>query len=245
MEGLPREVTDATLVDLSARELQIRACVSSDCKTVKEFILNNLMQQARMTNHYIYRSLPLLSVYFLALAFAIRKYNPWHSSDWGRFVFLVSAFTALFLVSVDYPVFYYYERKTKTTLQHDSFLQNPEQAIKTSGFKCWVATYGDALVAVLVLRSIDSNEAEIPYWFVRSRYRHSGLGGDLMNEALQYARTTKDLDLVKMETSTINARANKTLQRFGFEREKGPNDNKILALFRIHNLKWLLHTSGP
>jgi ribosomal protein S18 acetylase RimI-like enzyme len=236
MTGQDSEQSKETLI---TRELQ-----ANDVKHAKEFILNNHMQGTRLTNGFIYRSIPWLSAYIFLLASAFKKLHPWNTSDWGRFLLLCCALTALSLVAVDYPLYYFYKHKTKELLREDAFLQNPEHAVAKLGFKCWTTLYNENIVAILVIQaSAKDKEAVIAHWYVQARYRNNGLGGDLLSEALHHLKQ-QNLARLTIKTSTVNQNANITLEQFGFERSSLAAENMIFALFSIRQYSWSLDASS-
>ncbi|CCG81873.1 protein of unknown function [Taphrina deformans PYCC 5710] len=229
------DVSEAVLPELEIREFR-----AEDSHDVKEFCLNILMQRTRLSNQYVYRSSIWLGIYLSAIAWATRIIEPWVRGEWGRWAFLCCAVSALFLVGVDYFTFFYYERLTTKAHKEDGFLQNPATFVNSKMGKCWVAFYNEGLVGCIVVKrtSTKSANAEITHWYVRARYRDKGLGGDLLQKALQYCTETKCSNLTA-RTATINTRANKTLKKTGFEKTSTkPDSNVYWRMLRMKKFTW-------
>lgn len=226
-------------------ELQIREFKKEDAKDLKEFCLNNLMQRARLSNQYVYRSPIWLGMYLSTIAWATNKFQPYQTGEWGRWAFLCCALSAAFLVGVDYFTYHYYESNTKVTLEEDEFLQDPVKIASARNVKCWVAYYNDGIVGSIILKraSPNSPNAEISHWYVRARYREKGLGGDLLQEAIQHAKSTKCTALVA-QTHSINKLANKSLKKSGFTKVSSKSDtNTYWKMLRMRNIKWSINPS--
>lgn len=224
-------------------ELVIREMTEHDSPAVKEFCLNNLMQRTRLSNQYVYSSPIWLGIYLSAIAWATNHVNPWQTSDWGKWAFLCCAISALGLVGVDYFTYHYYESSTKQTLQSSEFLHDPYAFVKSKKGKCWVAFYNDGLVGTVALErpSPASAKAELTDWYVRARYREKGLGGDLLAKVIAHAKATKCTGLTA-KTTSINKRANKTLQKAGFERISAKAErNPYWRTLRMKRFVWSLN----
>lgn len=226
-----------SLPELVIRELQV-----GDADEVKQFCLNILMQRARLSNQYVFRSPVWLAMYLSSIAWATQRFEPWTTNDWGRWAFLCCAISALFLVGVDYFTYHHYEARTQGDLKADAFLQNPASCAKSKTDKCWVAYYNDGLVGTIVFKKPESKStrAEIQHWYVRARYREKGLGGDLLETAIEHAKQTKCTTLLA-NTTSINKRANKSLQKVGFRKDKAEPDNNVYwRMLRMKCTTWSL-----
>lgn len=235
--GTVNNTQDTDMPELVIRELQ-----AGDADEVKQFCLNTLMQRARLSNQYVFRSPIWLAMYLSAIAWASQRFEPWRTNDWGRWAFLCCAISALFLVGVDYFTYHHYEARTQGDLKADDFLQNPANYAKSKTDKCWVAYYGDGLVGTIVLRKSEpkSKNAEIQHWYVRARYREKGLGGDLLEAAIDHARKANCTALIA-KTTSINTRANKSLQKTGFKKETAnPDSNVYWRMLRMKCTTWSL-----
>lgn len=227
-------------------ELVIRELQAADGDEVKQFCLNVLMQRARLSNQYVFRSPIWLAMYLSGIAWATQRFEPWRTNDWGRWAFLCCAISALFLVGVDYFTYHHYEARTQGDLKADEFLQNPGRHAKSKTYKCWVAYYGDGLVGTIVLKKVEpkSTTCEIQHWYVRARYREKGLGGDLLEAAMQYAKKT-NCTILTAKTTSINTRANKTLQKTGFKKDTAePDSNIYWRMLRMKCTAWSLDLSN-
>lgn len=198
------------------------------------------MQRTRLSNQFVYRSPLWLGTYLTSIAWATQRFEPWVRGDWGRWMFLCCAISALYLVGVDYFTYSHYENKTKSAFNRDEFLQNPVQYMSNVQNHCWVAIYNEGLVGCVVLTTCDTT-ASVVHWYVRARYREKGLGQDLMNEALQESRNANCAAL-NLWTSTINKRANKTLETSGFRKSQFRKEtNFFWRLFGIRDIEWTLN----
>ena len=251
MESIPAS-TDAIVpagspeIPQELPELQIRPFEKGDAHEVKEFCLNTMMQRTRLSNSYVYRSPIWLAVYLSGIAWASNKFEPWKYHDWGRWAFLCCAISALCLVSVDYFTYQYYESATRESAKNDVFLQDPEKYLRNGSAKAWVAIYNNILAGTVLLRPCDSNAtAEISHWYVRARYRNKGLGSDLLHEAIAAAQQQKKTKNIKCATSTITARANKSLKSLGFKRASAKSNSNIYwRALRIKDYVWELDLSS-
>ena len=208
--------TSSTLPDLTIRPLDLSS--SAEIHAVREFCLNVLMQRVRLSNTFVYSSPQWLTMYILAISWSIYRFQPHVTNDWGRWLFLAAAISALFLVGVDYFTYRYYEAETKADHDRDAFLQNPANVLvtaaddekdvggggkkskgtksgggETTKSRCVVAYFAGNLVGTCLVRPVNlasGTEMEISHWNVKARYRNKGLGGDLLTDTLSYCKST-------------------------------------------------------
>ncbi|KAM3499206.1 hypothetical protein MY10362_007515 [Beauveria mimosiformis] len=157
-------------------------------------------------------------------------------SDWVGAVILASGVIVAYLAAVQYYTYGYLQRAERFNWK--SFIAPPSSASDEHAQQDTVlyARYGDHVIAALVLRlGVEANKmpsatvasqqqqpqqqrgtgssAQIRAWATRLRYRHTGVGGDMLREAVVLARSSLGL-AATIEFSDSHAHAVDTTRHF-------------------------------
>ncbi|OAA52192.1 acetyltransferase, GNAT family [Beauveria brongniartii RCEF 3172] len=160
-------------------------------------------------------------------------------SDWVGAVILASGVIVAYLAAVQYYTYGYLQRAERFNWK--SFIAPPSPASDEPAQQDTVlyARYGDHVIAALVLRlRVEANKmpsstmasqqqqqqqqqqqrgtgssAQIRAWATRLRYRHTGVGGDMLREAVALARSSLG-PAAAIEFSDSHAHAVDTTKHF-------------------------------
>lgn len=144
---------------------------------------------------------------------------------------LCSAVSAALLATelAVYPVF----KREANEMRDRLYRQRPLKQHFHGANMMMVARYGTQLAGVVALEAGPHGRAEIVDWYVLNSLQNRGLGSDLLQIAIEFA---KDAELHQLSISTwsMQQRAELTLRKHGFALErKGPV-----------KVPWYLHVFG-
>ncbi|KAF1732814.1 hypothetical protein CRV24_006706 [Beauveria bassiana] len=127
-------------------------------------------------------------------------------SDWVGAVILASGVIVAYLAAIQYYTYDYLQRAERFNWK--SFITPPSSASEPAQQQDTVmyARYGDHVIATLVLRLVEAkiqtpskmasqqrgtgSSAQVRAWATRLRYRDTGVGGDMLREAVAFARSS-------------------------------------------------------
>ncbi|EJP65431.1 Acyl-CoA N-acyltransferase [Beauveria bassiana ARSEF 2860] len=127
-------------------------------------------------------------------------------SDWVGAVILASGVIVAYLAAIQYYTYDYLSRAERFNWK--SFITPPSSASEPAQQQDTVmyARYGDHVIATLVLRLVEAkiqtpskmasqqrgtgSSAQVRAWATRLRYRDTGVGGDMLREAVAFARSS-------------------------------------------------------
>ncbi|KAM0669259.1 hypothetical protein ACQRIU_002821 [Beauveria bassiana] len=127
-------------------------------------------------------------------------------SDWVGAVILASGVIVAYLAAIQYYTYDYLQRAERFNWK--GFITPPSSASEPAQQQDTVmyARYGDHVIAALVLRLVEAkiqipskmasqqrgtgSSAKVRAWATRLRYRDTGVGGDMLREAVAFARSS-------------------------------------------------------
>ncbi|KAM3481800.1 hypothetical protein MY8738_004296 [Beauveria namnaoensis] len=148
-------------------------------------------------------------------------------SDWVGAVILASGVIVAYLAAIQYYTYDYLQRAERFNWK--SFITPPSSASEPAQQQDTVmyARYGDHVIATLVLRLVEAktpskmasqqrgtgSSAQVRAWATRLRYRNTGVGGDMLREAVAFARSSLG-PAAAIEFSDSHAHALDTTRHF-------------------------------
>lgn len=98
----------------------------------------------------------------------------------------------------------------------------------------WIALDGDAVVGSVALRDLGDGAVELKRMYLRSDQRGRGLGKQLLELALDWARANK-MRVVRLDTSERMVAAQRLYEANGFERVPGdaPRQGQCRLLYEL------------
>jgi putative acetyltransferase len=98
----------------------------------------------------------------------------------------------------------------------------------------WVAVDEDEVVGSVALRELGGDAVELKRMYLRPDQRGRGLGKNLLTLALDWART-RDVRVVRLDTSERMIAAQRLYEAYGFERVPGeaPRQGQCRLLYEL------------
>ncbi|MGN7382013.1 GNAT family N-acetyltransferase [Paenibacillus sp. SAFN-117] len=100
------------------------------------------------------------------------------------------------------------------------------------GGQFWIIADNDAVIGTVGVKILDSNEriGEIKRFFVLSEYHGRGLGRELMETAINFARE-RNLKKIRLDTRRQAIKALSIFRKYGFYEIQRYNDNEHAEIF--------------
>ncbi|KAM3502424.1 hypothetical protein MY11210_009075 [Beauveria gryllotalpidicola] len=144
--------------------------------------------------------------------------------DWVGAVILASGVIVAYLTAIQYYTYGYLQRAERFNWK---IFIDPSANEPAQQDTVMYARYGDNIIATLVLRLVEAknpskmasqqrgtgSSAQIRAWATRLRYRDTGVGGDMLREAVAFARSSLG-PAVAIEFSDTHAHAVDTTKHF-------------------------------
>ncbi|KAK9480234.1 hypothetical protein V1514DRAFT_325837 [Lipomyces japonicus] len=201
----------------------------TDRDAALKLAVDGFSQRRNLANRHIIKHPYFWTALLPLVAFILYRYNP--VEELGSAVLFLSGIVMAGLSLVG--------RMTEP-------LQQQARDVKKSAFLdkadyAFIAVYGDEVVGVISLQFVELSDLSAPYadsnttgakkskkapvkkthaiissWSVTKRYRHVGLGNDLLSKTLEVAKHDK-AESVLVQCSSLEVSAKKTLRKNGFE----------------------------
>jgi len=110
--------------------------------------------------------------------------------------------------------------------EDDEYLLAPDDYFRSRGGEFWIVENENEIIATVAVLMSDEQTAELKSLYVREDFRHQGLGKDLTEVVIKFART-KGSNEVLLWSDTRFTKAHRLYERLGFEKISSRNLNDL------------------
>jgi RimJ/RimL family protein N-acetyltransferase len=181
-----------------------------------------------------------LGSFGIVLSILIRWSKVLSTGEWGRMVIFSASCIAGFFISVEWMTMAHFEAMATQKLKSDPSLGDIAKMYGKDRFL--VATLGGTDLIGLVGLEVQGKTGIVKHWDIKSKYRNRGLGWDLLERAINNARSVKKNPITKVECQTYNlqVRAEKSLRDNGFKRSgKDEKEGGWVGWFGVERHGWV------